>query len=111
LLTGRAAGERGRPPASVTVLGGDIHHSCLAAVDFPPGTNPGSSVYQAVCSPIHNVLPDRFRRGHQLITSRPSGVAGAGTARLAGVSRPRLRWRITRGSWLDRKSTRLNSSH
>ena len=99
LLTGLATGERGRPPASVTVLGGDIHHSYLAAVDFPPGTNPRCPVYQAVCSPIHNVLPDRFRRGQQLITSRPGGVAGAGMARLAGVSRPRLRWRITRGSW------------
>src|SRR6266516_4652931 len=66
LLTGLATGERGRPPASVTVLGGDIHHSYLAAVDFPPGTNPRCPVYQAVCSPIHNVLPDKYRRGHQL---------------------------------------------
>ena len=73
LLTGLATGTYGRPPASVTVLGGDIHHSYLAAVDFPRGTNPGSSVYQAVCSPIHNVLPDQFRRGQQLITSRPGG--------------------------------------
>ena len=39
LLTGLATGTYGRPPASVTVLGGDIHHSYLAAVDFP-GTRP-----------------------------------------------------------------------
>ena len=99
LLTGLATGEQGRPPASVTVLGGDIHHSYLAAVDFPPGTNPRSSVYQAVCSPIHNTLPERFRRGQQLTTSRPGGAAGTGMARLAGVPKTRLRWRITRGSW------------
>jgi PhoD-like phosphatase len=99
LLTGLATGRHGRPPASVTVLGGDIHHSYLAAVDFPPGTNPRSSVYQAVCSPIHNVLPDQFRRGHQLTTSRPGGAAGTGIARLAGVRKPRIQWRITRGSW------------
>jgi hypothetical protein len=99
LLTGLATGEQGRPPASVTVLGGDIHHSYLAAVDFPPGTNPRSSVYQAVCSPIHNTLPERFRRGQQLTTSRPGGVAGTGMARLAGAPKTRLRWRITRGSW------------
>ena len=99
LLTGLATGTYGRPPASVTVLGGDIHHSYLAAVDFPRGTNPGSSVYQAVCSPIHNVLPDQFRRGQQLITSRPGGRAGTGIARLAGVRKPRIQWRITRGSW------------
>jgi PhoD-like phosphatase len=99
LLTGLATGRHGRPPASVTVLGGDIHHSYLAAVDFPAGTNPRSSVYQAVCSPIHNVLPDQFRRGQQLITSRPGGAAGTGIARLAGVRKPRIQWRITRGAW------------
>jgi len=99
LLTGLATGEQGRPPASVTVLGGDIHHTYLAAVDFPPGTNSRSSVYQAVCSPIHNTLPDQFRRGHQLTTSRPGGAVGTGMARLAGVPKTRLRWRITRGSW------------
>jgi hypothetical protein len=99
LLTGLATGTHARPPASVTVLGGDIHHSYLAAVDFPRGTNPRSAVYQAVCSPIHNVLPDQFRRGHQLTTSRAGALAGGALARLAGVRRPRIRWRITRGSW------------
>ena len=99
LLTGLATGTHGRPPASVTVLGGDIHHSYLATVGFPPGTNPRSAVYQAVCSPIHNVLPDYFRRGHQLTTSRPGGAAGMGIARLARAPKPRIRWRITRGSW------------
>jgi len=99
LLTGLATGTHGRPPASVTVLGGDIHHSYLAAVDFPRGTHPRSAVYQAVCSPFHNVLPDRFRRGHQLTTSRPGGMAGTRIARLAGVRKPRIQWRITRGSW------------
>jgi hypothetical protein len=98
LLTGLATGTHGRPPASVTVLGGDIHHSYLAAVDFP-GLRPRSVVHQAVCSPIHNVLPDRFRRGHQLTTSRPGSVAGTCIARLAGARKPRIQWRITRGSW------------
>ena len=42
LLTGLATGARGRPPASVTVLGGDIHHSYLAAVDFPAGPTPAA---------------------------------------------------------------------
>ncbi len=101
LLTGLATGARGRPPATVTVISGDIHHSYLAAVDFPRGTNPRSSVYQAVCSPIHNVLPDQFRRGHELTTSRAGELAGGGLARLAGVRRPRIRWRITRGPWFQ----------
>jgi hypothetical protein len=101
LLTGLATGAHGRPPASVTVISGDIHHSYLAAVRFPAGTEPRSAVYQAVCSPIHNVLPGRLRRSQQLAASRAGGLAGIALARLAGVSRPLIRWRITRGPWFQ----------
>jgi hypothetical protein len=99
LLTDLATGAHGAPPATVTVIGGDIHHSYLAAVEFPPGTNPRSAVYQAVCSPFHNVLPAHYKRLHQLTTSRAGGVLGATLAKLAGASRPRISWRITEGSW------------
>jgi hypothetical protein len=107
LLTGLATGSHGTPPASVTVIGGDIHHSYLAAVEFPAGTNPRSAVYQAVCSPLHNVLPDHYKRLHQLTTSRPGGVLGAGLAKLAGASRPRISWRITEGSWFHNMLSEL----
>jgi hypothetical protein len=99
LLTGLATGAHGPPPASVTVVAGDIHHSYLAAVDFPAGTDPRSAVYQAVCSPIHNALPDSLRRGQQLATSRAGELAGTALARLAGVRKPEIRWRITDGPW------------
>ncbi len=56
-------------PASVTVIGGDIHHSYLAEVELPGG----AAVYQAVCSPMHNVMPERLRLAHRLITSGPAG--------------------------------------
>jgi hypothetical protein len=99
LLAGLAAGRLGPPPATVTVISGDIHHSYLAAVDVPAGATARSAVYQAVCSPIHNVLPASFRRTQRLVTSRPGELAGAALAALAGVRRPGLRWRITRGPW------------
>jgi hypothetical protein len=99
LLADLATGTHGRPPASVTVVSGDIHHSYLATVDFPAGTNPRSAVYQAVCSPIHNVLPDSFRRAQRLATSRAGERGGGALARLAGVRKPRIRWRITPGPW------------
>jgi len=107
LLTGLATGASGAPPASVTVIGGDIHHSYLAAVEFPRGTNPRSAVYQAVCSPFHNVLPDHYKRLHQLTTSRPGGVLGAVLAKLAGAPRPRISWRITEGSWFHNMLSEL----
>lgn len=101
LLTGLATGTHGQPPASVTVISGDIHHSYLAAVDFPAGVSPRSAVYQAVCSPIHNKLPGVLRRGQQAATSRAGELAGRALARLAGVRPPRIGWRITHGPWFQ----------
>lgn len=99
LLRGLATGAHGQPPASITVISGDVHHSYLAAVDFPARTVSRSAVYQAVCSPIHNAMPRSFRRGHRLVTSRAGALIATTLARLAGVSKPQIRWRITRGPW------------
>jgi hypothetical protein len=106
LLIDLATGVRGRPPASVTVISGDIHHSYLAAVDLPRGTQPPgtprrSAVYQAVCSPLHNTLPPSFQRGQRLATSRAATLRTTAAARLAGVPGPRIGWRISRGPWFD----------
>jgi len=101
LLTELATGARGKPPASVTVISGDVHHSYLAAVDFPAGTDSPSAVCQAVCSPIHNAMPPAFRRGQRLLTSRAGQLVATTFARLAGVSKPQIRWRITRGPWFS----------
>jgi hypothetical protein len=99
LLIDLATGARGRAPASVTVISGDIHHSYLAAVDLPRGAPARSAVYQAVCSPMHNTLPPSFQRGQRLATSRAATLIVAAMARLAGVRRPRIGWRITHGPW------------
>ncbi len=101
LLTGLATGAHGEPPASIAVVSGDIHHSYLAAVDLPAGTDARSAVYQVVCSPIHNLLPPSLRRAQQLARSRAGEVAGRTLAAMARVRRPEIRWRITRGPWFD----------
>ena len=99
LLAGLAAGTHGPAPASVTVISGDIPHSYLAEVDLPASGHPRSAVYQVVCSPIHNALPRSFRVGQEVVTSPAGSVIGTALARLAGVSRPLIGWRITRGPW------------
>ena len=110
LLTGLATGAYGSPPASVTVIGGDVHHSYLAPVEFPPGIGARSAVHQAVCSPVHNVLPSGLRRGHRLATSRAGELAAAVLARLAGARKPRIRWRVTEGPWFTNMLSALEFS-
>jgi hypothetical protein len=99
LLADLATGALGPPPASVTVISGDIHNSYLAAVDFPAGTAPRSAVYQAVCSPVHNLLQESYQRTQKLANSRLGVLAATAMAGLAGVPRPRFGWRIIRGPW------------
>jgi phosphodiesterase/alkaline phosphatase D-like protein len=101
LITGLANGTQGPPPASVTLLGGDVHHSYVAEVGLPAGTRAQTSVYQLVCSPIHNLLPNNFRELQRVITSRAGAVIGGALARLARVPAPQLSWKLTKGPWFS----------
>ena len=58
LLAGLAAGTLGPPPASITVVSGDVHHSYLAAVDLPAGTRPHSAIYPHECRLPGRLLAD-----------------------------------------------------
>jgi hypothetical protein len=98
LLVDLASGSAGRP-ASITIISGDIHHHYLAAVSLPPGPPSGTTVYQAVCSPLHNLLPEKLRFGHRLATSGFGALITTAAARLARVPAPRIRWRVTDGPW------------
>ena len=112
LLTSLAGGRlspRATPPATVTVISGDVHHSYLTAVDLPRGDTAGSArpasrasaVYQAVCSPFHQAMPPAMRTAQGLASTRVSGLVGTAAATLAGARAPRLTWRITEGPWFD----------
>jgi hypothetical protein len=97
LLLDLAAGGYGKPPASVTVISGDIHHSYLTEVRLPG--KPRTAVWEAVCSPFHQWVPPSQERALRLGGTAWGGWFGTAVARLAGVRRPRIRWRITQGPW------------
>jgi PhoD-like phosphatase len=82
--------EGNRPPASVLLLGGDIHSNYVAEVDLGVATH--TSVYQLVCSPFRNPLSPKERRIVRVTGSRAAGALLAPLARLAGVPRPSADW-------------------
>ncbi|MEU5904985.1 alkaline phosphatase D family protein [Micromonospora sp. NPDC047467] len=92
------AGPAYAPPASISVLSGDVHHSYVAGARFadPSVVTP---VHQLTCSPIHNQVPAGIRPLMRLGWS--SGPAGAtrALARSAGVRRPGVRWRKLAGPY------------
>ena len=96
-----ASGKHGRPPATIGVLSGDVHHAYLADVAFRRDLGAKSVVYQAVCSPYRNALDARERRMIERALSRPAEVLARALARAAGVRDPGIRWRLREGPYFD----------
>ncbi|MGN6798477.1 MAG: alkaline phosphatase D family protein [Gaiellaceae bacterium] len=88
--------DGGMPPASILILGGDVHTSSISEVDL--GGHGPSRVHQLVCSPLRNPLSARERTIIRLTGSRPSAWIFRGLARLAGVEVPTASWRSIRDS-------------
>jgi hypothetical protein len=99
LLRELAAGAGGEPPATITLIGGDVHTAYVAEADLGP--TQVSRVYQVVCSPFRNPLAPREQRVIRLMATRGMGLVMRGLARLAGVRRPDVRWRFVAGPTFD----------
>jgi len=102
------AGKRGKAPATIVALSGDVHHAYLADVAFRREAGVQSAVYQAVCSPIRNPLDSRERQVIRAGISRPAEIVGRTLARAAGVSDPNVRWRFSEGPWFDNQVASLD---
>jgi len=103
-----AAGERGRPPATIVALSGDVHHAYLHEVGFPRGSGVRSEVFQAVCSPFRNPLGRNERRVIRFAESTVGWRIARLLARAAGVEDPRVRWRLAGdGPWFDNQVATL----
>ena len=101
------AGEKGRPPASILVFSGDVHHGYLTESTFRDD-EVESPVYQVVCSPLRNSLPGDKSRLQRLAWTKPGELAGRALARLAGLSDPEIRWSLTHGSlWFENQIASL----
>jgi PhoD-like phosphatase len=101
------AGERGRPPATVVVLSGDVHHAYLAEATWPEEAGVRSEVWQATCSPVRNPLSARERRGQNLLRRRPVRALARALARSAGAYEAPMTWREVAGPSFDNQIATL----
>jgi PhoD-like phosphatase len=82
LLASVGRGERatdGRPPATVCVLSGDVHHAYAAQAHYQQHVD--SPIYQLTCSPLHNYVPAAMKVAFRISWSR---AAERSTRRLLG---------------------------
>ncbi|MEV0610895.1 alkaline phosphatase D family protein [Polymorphospora rubra] len=91
------AGAAYRAPASISVLGGDVHHSYVARAHFAAGVT--TPVHQLTCSPIHNQVPAFMRPVMRLGWWRGPAAAVGALARSAGLRRPAVGWRRLAGPY------------
>lgn len=110
LLHEVAAGERGKAPASIVVLSGDVHHAYLSEVGFEPAAGAGrrSPVYQAVCSPYRNPLDEKERLVVRAGFAWPFTALASLLARAAGAPDPGIRWRTLEGPCFDNQVASLH---
>jgi hypothetical protein len=95
-----ASGERGRPPASIVLLSGDVHHAYVADARVQGAQN-GTVVAQVTCSPFRNPLSGGERRAVKIGQSAPAALLTRTLARGAGVTPPGIAWSISDGPWFD----------
>ena len=108
LLEEVGAGRRGRAPASIVALSGDVHHAYLAEVAFRRDAGVRSAAYQAVCSPVRNPLGKPEQLFMRAAASRTTERIGHALARTAGVPDPILRWRLDGGLKFDNQIATLD---
>jgi hypothetical protein len=94
-----------RPPATVAVLSGDVHHAYVAEARYPQPVD--SRIYQLVCSPIHQGVPASMRLGFRVGWSRPAELLPRWLARLAGVPPVPLAWSRTAGPFFGNQLATL----
>jgi hypothetical protein len=109
LLGEVAEGRRGKKPASIVVMAGDVHHAYLCEVGWPKGEADGKSpIYQAVCSPYRNPLSSKEQMVIKAGFTMPFTRVAAALAKAAGAEDPGIRWRLLDGPYFDNQVATLH---
>jgi phosphodiesterase/alkaline phosphatase D-like protein len=91
-----ATGQCGKPPDTLVMFGGDVHHCFVSKVDLPSTVGTVySKVWHAVCSGLRKELQLNERAvlgfGHTWIAAKVARMLAAS----ASVHPPRLSWEMT----------------
>lgn len=103
LFTEVASAPDGAAPASILMLGGDVHCSYLEEVHLTAPRVAGSPtrVHQLVMSPFRNPLEEAVRWVNRFSRRGPVPALTRRLAASVGVREPAARWSVSDGIWFD----------
>ena len=99
LLQSVASGERGPPPATITMLSGDVHFHYISRGWFEDAPEVRSRIHQVVSSPIRHGIDREDRVVLQMGGSKVAAWLGRALRRSARVGPPELSWWMEHGPW------------
>jgi hypothetical protein len=89
------------PPATVLLLGGDVHCNYTAAAELLDVDHPDTTINQLTMSPFRNDIPWIGKLANRLLDRRPFAAIAHRLARWAGVRDVRMTWHVEHGPWFD----------
>jgi hypothetical protein len=88
-------GHGARPPATICVLSGDVHHTYASEAIYAERLE--SRVYQLTCSPLHNGIATPMRRVFRAAWSRVARRVSMVVARACRAPAPSIEWQTVAG--------------
>ena len=108
------------PPATVLLLGGDVHCNYTAAAELTDIEHPATKIHQLTMSPFRNNIQLVGKLANRLLNRRTWAGFAHRLARSAGVADVAMTWHVEHGPWfdngvmtveLDGRSARLQLDH
>ncbi len=97
----RAVVEAPSPPATVLMLGGDVHCNYTAAAELTEIDHPATTIHQLTMSPFRNTIPPAGKLANIVLNRTTFTRLVRRMAIWAKVPDVAMTWRIEHGPWFD----------
>ncbi len=91
----------GAPPATVLLLGGDVHCSYTATAELTTVEHPATAIHQLTMSPFRNDIQRIAKYANKLLNRKGLNGAMHRVARRSGVEDVAISWIVEHGPWFD----------
>jgi hypothetical protein len=93
--------EAPSPPATVLLLGGDVHCNYTAAAELTDVEHPATAIHQLTMSPFRNDIPSIGKLANRLLNRERWAAFVHRMARWARVPDVAMTWHVEHGPWFD----------